>query len=75
MVASKPNGDEAVDRDDVIGCLANAWAMDRPAVQRTLSRVARETGHSLDDVAQSYILKLSLVAELLRPPEQMAATG
>lgn len=57
------------DRKDLISCLMSAWAMDEPSVERTLSRTANAQGMSVDDLAESHVLGLDFVAELMRPAE------
>lgn len=56
-------------RKDLISCLMSVWAMDEPSVHRTLSRTADAQGMSVDDLAESHVLSLAFVAELLRPAE------
>lgn len=60
------------DRNDLISCLMSAWAMDEPSVHRTLSRTADATGMSVEALAESHVLSLDFVAELLRPAETTA---
>lgn len=75
MITGNPKGQTPIDHDEVIERLADAWAMDRPAVQRTLTRHAKQDGLSIDDLAQTSVLKLNAVAVLLRPTEPLAARG
>ena len=52
-------------REDLIDALMTAWAMERNAVHRTLSRTAEDQGISVEDLASSHVLELGFVASLL----------
>ena len=75
MLTTTNAGGVAGTRNQVIEALKDAWAMDEPAVRRTLSLGAKAAGLSAEDLAAAHVLELNSIENLMSDNSLCAAAA